>query len=143
MASMHVHIIPMTMNHYEEVLALWRSCSGIGLSEADSPEHIEQYLQRNIDTSLVALHEGRIVGAVLAGHDGRRGYLYHLAVAPDFRKAGTGRALVHLVLEALTAVGITKCHAFVFHENQEGITFWKRIGWDHREDIGICSYKIQ
>jgi putative acetyltransferase len=93
MAAMPV-ISEMTIAEYDEVLALWQATEIMGLSEADSREGVAAYLQRNDGLSLLARHSGRLVGAVLCDHDGRRAYLHHLAVARDFRHRGIGRALV-------------------------------------------------
>jgi L-amino acid N-acyltransferase YncA len=124
---------------YEEVLALWQKCEGVGLSGADSRENIHHFLERNPGMSFVASAEGRIMGTVLAGHDRRRGYIYHLAVHPDRRRQGLGRRLVDRCLQALREAGIQKCHLFVFNNNESGIVFWKSIEWKQRSDLVVMS----
>jgi N-acetylglutamate synthase len=119
----------MVIDDYAEVLDLWRAAEGVWVSDADSLERIDFYLKRNFGLSSVARHEGKIVGAVLCGHDGRRGFLHHLAVAPDWRRRAIGRELVERSLAALRSVGITRCLAFVFHDNAEGLRFWESVGW--------------
>lgn len=136
---MNIEIIPFTMREYEEVLALWKICDGIGLSSADSPRKISEYLERNYGMSFVAKHGDKIIGAVLCGHDGRRGFIHHLAVHPDFRKAGTGKNLAGKCVSALESVGIEKCHLFIFIDNESGQRFWEKAGWSLRSDIGIMS----
>jgi putative acetyltransferase len=89
--------------------------------------------------SFVAKENGVIVGAALCGHDGRRGYLHHLAVAPSHRKKGIGRKLAKRCIESLGAVGIEKCHLFVYYENKEGKAFWEKMGWTLRTDIQVVS----
>jgi putative acetyltransferase len=89
--------------------------------------------------SFVAVGDGGIVGAVLAGHDGRRGYIHHLAVHPDWRRHGIGRRLIDRCLGALRDAGINKCHTFVFRDNPGGIAFWKSLGWTPRTDLGLLS----
>ena len=135
-----IRIIPMTMADYDEAIALWCVTEGMGLRPADAPEHIERYLQRNPGLSFVARHDDLLVGTVLCGHDGRRGYLQHLAVARAYRRQGIGRALVQRVLDELRAIGINKCHLFVLKENEAVIAFWERIGWFVRDDIVTMSH---
>lgn len=123
-------------------IALWRSCEGIGLSSSDSVEELSSFLARNPATSYVACADERVIGAVLAGHDGRRGFLYHLAVDEASRRQGLGRSLVTHALSALEAAGILKCHVMVYRDNAAGHAFWERIGWARREDIDIKSIAL-
>jgi N-acetylglutamate synthase len=132
----------MTMADYDETMALWRSCDGIGLNDSDTPERIAVYLHRNAGLSFVALQDNRIVGAVLGGHDGRRGYLHHLAVAPGSRRHGIGRTLVERVLEGLRNQGIGKCNLFLFATNTTGRNFWLGGGWSAREDLVLIQKTI-
>ena len=136
-------ITPFTMIDYDAVIALWQVSDGVGLSSADTPESIQFYLERNPGMSFVAKQDDTVIGAVLGGHDGRRGYIHHLAIHPDYRRQGIGQQLVDFCLEALHAVGIQKCHLFIFKENQSGIAFWKATGWSYREDIAVISKMIE
>ena len=142
MRLLNIDIIQFDISLYDEVLALWQECEGIGLSDADSRENINKYLERNPGMSFIALSSGRIVGAILAGHDGRRGYIHHLAVHPDYRREGLARRLVDRSIEVLRNSGIRKCHLFIFNNNNDGLAFWKAIGWEHRSDISIVSKQI-
>ena len=135
-------ISEMTIADYGEVSALWRATENVGLSDADSPQGIAAYLQRNPGLSLVARQDRRLVGAVLCGHDGRRAYLHHLAVAADSRQHGIGRSLVEECLARAAAVGIEKCHAWVYHENVAGLQFWEQIGWTSRTELKIVSRRM-
>ncbi|RMG93393.1 MAG: GNAT family N-acetyltransferase [Chloroflexi bacterium] len=135
-----VTIVPFTMSHYEAAIALWRESEGIGLSHADEPEGIAAYLARNPGLSLTAWAGEQLVGAVLCGHDGRRGFIHHLAIHPQFRQQGIGRALVARCLENLRGQGIDKCHLFVFHQNESAIAFWQALGWELRKDILVMSH---
>ena len=128
-----------TMQDYEAVYALWRETEGVGLSSADEPESIAGYLARNPGMSFVARAGGKVVGAVLCGHDGRRGLLHHLVVRGDCRRQGIGAALVKRCLEALHGQGIDKCHLFVFRDNQSGIEFWRSQGWQERLTLVLMS----
>jgi len=121
-----------------EALELWRGSEGLGLA-GDTPEVLAAYLARNPGLSFVARDGGVLVGAVLCGHDGRRGYLHHLAIAPGHRRRGLGAALVARCLAGLAAIGITKCHLFVRGDNEPALRFWRRIGWDERTDLVMMS----
>jgi N-acetylglutamate synthase len=120
-------------------LQLWQSIDGVGLSSADSFEAVARFLERNPGLSLVAVEGDVLVGTILCGHDGRRGFIHHLAVAPASRRRGLGRALVSAALAALRAAHITKCHLLVFHENVAGREFWKRIGAEERVTLSTFS----
>ena len=139
---MDIDIIPFIFKNYDEVLSLWQRCDGIGLSDADSRQHIRKYLERNPELSFIAKGQGRIVGAALCGHDGRRGYLHHLAVLPEFRRRGIGKRLADRCLRALQEAGIQKCHLFVFKNNDKGLQFWESIGWTPRINLSIVSANI-
>lgn len=126
----------MTIGDYEQVYALWMGSSGMGLNDLDdSREDIARFLRRNPTTCLVAQEGERVVGVILAGNDGRRGYLYHTAVTPDCRHRGIGSALVQAVLDALAAEGIHKAALVVFSRNQAGNAFWEAQGFTVREDL--------
>ena len=139
---MNIDISPSEIELYDDVLALWQQCEGVGLSDADSRESIQAYLDRNPGMSLVATADGKVVGTTLAGHDGRRGYIHHLAVHPSCRRQGTGRKLVDRCLAALGDAGIQKCYIFFFLENADGIAFWKSAGWTPRSDLGVESKTV-
>ena len=139
---MNIAITPLTMAAYDSVFSLWQRCEGIGLSEADSKESIRAYLRRNPKMSFIATADGVMVGAVLCGHDGRRGYIHHLAVHRQYRRRGVGSQLVDRCLDVLRSAGIQKCHVFIFNDNRDGIAFWKTAGWTLRRDIGVFSKNI-
>ena len=140
---MTVTIRDMTVADHAEALQLWETTEGIGLGGADSREGIAAYLERNPGLSLVARHNERLIGTVLCGHDGRRGYLHHLAVVPRHRGQGLGRKLVAACLAKLATLGIDKCHVWVYAQNQEGQEFWRRLGWRERDDLRIMSKETQ
>jgi len=140
---MSVMMREMMINDYEEVLALWQASEGVGLSDADSEESIACYLERNPGLSFVARDGEHLVGAVLCGHDGRRGYIHHLAVSESHRRRGLGRALIEQCLSALRQDRIDKCHIFVFADNRDTIAFWKSIGWTQRFELVMMSQYTQ
>ena len=118
MAAVLFEIMEMTAQDYEEIAGLWWNTEGIGLDDdTDNREGIAAYLARNPGLSYVARQQGQIVGAVLCGHDGRRGYLHHLAVVLGHRHRGIGRALVEACLAKLGSIGIQKCNLFLFSGN--------------------------
>ncbi len=136
---MPILLRPMAITDYEAVRALWASCEGVGLNDADQPDSLQAYLVRNPGMSFVAQEGDAILGAVLCGHDGRRGYLNHLAVSPGHRCQGIARDLVTHCLEALQTAGIGKCHLFIFSSNTDGRNFWREIGWELRSDLTVAS----
>ena len=140
---MPLEIKQFGIDSYDSILALWKRCEGIGLSDADSRESIREYLERNPGMSFIATSGGAVIGAVLAGHDGRRGYIHHLAVHPDQRRQGLARQLIDCCMAVLAGAGIQKCHIFIFNDNSDGIEFWKSIGWIHRSDISVISKNIE
>jgi putative acetyltransferase len=133
---------PFRMDDYDAVFALWRRSEGIGLGASDTRAAIAAYLRRNPGLSFVAQMKGRLVGAVLCGHDGRRGYLHHLAVSKRHRRAGLGRRLVDICLERLRRIDIQKCNIFVFTDNVDGMTFWTRTGWTPRPDLSLLQVDL-
>ena len=126
----------MTLDDYDGVYDLWLHTPGMGLKATDdSREGIQQYLKRNPNTSFVAESDGRIVGVIMAGHDGRRGYLYHTAVLPAYRKQGIARQLVNRAMAALEEEGIHKVALVAFESNDIGNDFWEHIGFSQRNDL--------
>jgi ribosomal protein S18 acetylase RimI-like enzyme len=143
MEPMSIVIREMVIEDYDEVLALWRTSKGVGLSDADSEEGVARFLDRNPGLSFVALDGEHLVGAILCGHDGRRGYIHHLVVSKPHRRKGLGRALVGRCLSTLRRDGIAKCHIFVFDDNNDTIAFWKNIGWTQRVELIMMSQYVQ
>lgn len=134
-----VAIAPMSIADYDEVFGLWQRAEGVGLNESDSRERIASYLKRNPGLSLVARCGPTIVGAILCGHDGRRGYLHHLAIERSYRRQGVGRCLVENCLQRLQELGILKCNISVFDNNGSGELFWNRLGWVTRSDLRVMQ----
>lgn len=141
-STVNIVLHPMSILDYDAVLALWRATEGLGLSAADEFEAIARYLERNPDLSFTAWEGDMLVGAVLCGHDGRRGYIHHLAVAESHRRQGIGRRLVEQCLNGLRSRGIDKCHLFVYRANTAAQAFWQEIDWVRRDDLHIMSLSL-
>ena len=134
---MRAEIRSMTAADYAEVLALWEGSPGVGLSESDTRDGVVAFLRRNPDLSVVAVAGGSVVGAVLCGHDGRRGYLHHLAVDESQRRRGIARELLARCERSLADCGIPKCNVFLFSDNEPGAAFWRHNGWSPRGDLRV------
>lgn len=132
---MPLPVSPMAENDLAAVVVLWSQTEGVGLNESDTPEQLRAYLKRNPGLSLVIRDGVQIVGAVLCGHDGRRGYLNHLAIRPEYRRRGLGSQMVETCLASLKSIGILKCNIFLYAGNELGEQFWKRHGWSQRSDL--------
>ena len=126
----------------ETLRELWSSVPGMSLDEADSPERLALFLARNPGCSWCFASDTEIAGAALAGHDGRRGFIYHLAVVPSFRGRGVATELVERCARGLKEQGIGKCHIFVFKANDIGCAFWEQSAWNRREDIQVYSRSL-
>lgn len=133
----------MTIDDYDQVYGLWHRIRGFGLrSVDDSREGVERFLRRNPTTSVVAVKDGTIVGAILCGHDGRRGCLYHVCVDEAYRMRGIGKAMVVAAMEALKAEKINKVSLIAFTKNDIGNAFWKEIGWTKRQDLNYYDFTL-
>lgn len=133
----------MEIADYDQVKALWMSIHGFCIrSIDDSKEGVERFIRRNPTTSIVAEKDGKIVGSILCGHDGRTACLYHVCVSEAFRKKGIGRAMVDEALEALRSEKISKVYLVAFTNNEVGNQFWKDMGWTFREDFNYYDFKL-
>ena len=130
----------MTIADYDDVMALMHATPGVSIRDADSREATERYLARNPDLSFVAEQNGRLIGCVMCGHDGRRGYLQHLIVLPEYRRQGIANALVECSLAQLEQLGILKTHIDVFRTNESAQHYWESQGWQLRTDILRYSF---
>ena len=133
----------MTIEDYDDVHALWMKIKGFGIrSIDDSREGVERFLKRNPTTSVVALEDGKVVGSILCGHDGRRGCLYHVCLDEAYRMHGIGRSMVVKAMEELKAEHINKVSLIAFTKNDIGNAFWKEIGWTKREDLNYYEFTL-
>ncbi len=133
----------MTIDDYDGVYALWMKIKGFGIrSIDDSREGVRRFLKRNPTTSVVAEEDGRIVGSILCGHDGRRGCLYHVCVDEAYRRRGIGKAMVVMAMEALRKEEISKVSLIAFTKNDVGNAFWNTIGWTERLDLNYYDFTL-
>lgn len=138
-----VEIRTMTADDYEGVKSLWMTIHGFGIrSVDDSREGVERFLRRNPTTSVVAVDGKQIIGAILCGHDGRRGCLYHVCVNESYRRKGIGKKMVVFCMEALRKEEINKVSLIAFTKNDIGNAFWNCIGWTKREDLNYYDFTL-
>lgn len=130
----------MVIDDYDAIIVMFHDTPGIAVRDADSREATASYLNRNPRLSFVAEVDGKIIGCVMSGHDGRRGYLQHMVVRPEFRNQGIGKALYSACLSALQSVGIYKTHLFVQKSNSSGEEFWRKQGWVFRNEVLMFSF---
>ncbi len=133
----------MTINDYDGVYELWMSIKGFSIrSIDDSREGVQKFLERNPATSIVAVMDGKIVGALLCGHDGRRATFYHVCVKEEYRMRGIGREMVVMAMRALKKEKINKVALIAFTKNDVGNAFWKEIGWTQRQDLNYYDFTL-
>ena len=131
-----MYLRKMEIEDYDNVHSLWMSCVGMGLNNLDdSKEGIEKFLKRNPDTCYIAVEKDEVIGVIMVGNDGRRGFIYHTSVHPDYRKQGIGRKLVDISLDSLLKLGINKVALVVFDRNKAGNEFWEKMGFTTRNDL--------
>lgn len=133
----------MTIDDYDGVYALWMKIKGFGIrSIDDSREGVSRFLKRNPATSVVAEEDGKIVGSILCGHDGRRGCMYHVCVDREYRRRGIGKGMVVMAMEVLKKEEISKVSLIAFTKNDVGNAFWNTIGWTERLDLNYYDFVL-
>jgi len=132
-------IRPFAHTDYPSARRLWEATPGVGLSDADEPEAINRFLNRNPGLSFVAVEGESLLGTILCGHDGRRGLIHHLATAQSARRRGVGRLLLRAGTRALREAGISKCHLLVFRANADGLAFWRAVQASERSELMLFS----
>ena len=133
----------MTAEDFDETHALWMTIQGFGIrSLDDAREDVTRFIDRNPTTSVVAVYDGRIVGSILCGNDGRQGSLYHVCVARDMRRMGIGTQMVGYCMKKLRELGINKVTLVAFKSNDGGNAFWRQIGWKRREDYNNYEFVL-
>ena len=136
-------IMPMTEDDYDDVRALWMTIRGFGIRALDdSREDVQRFIRRNPTTSVVARMDGRNVGSILCGSDGRQGALYHVCVAREYRRRGIGTHMVGYCMHQLRLMGINKVSLIAFASNDAGNAFWKQIGWTRKSDVNYYEFVL-
>jgi ribosomal protein S18 acetylase RimI-like enzyme len=134
-----VKIRGMTIADFDGICEVWKNHKGTNPVD-DSAEGFAKYIRRNPTTSFVAEDNGKIVGTILAGHDGRRGFIHHMAVMPEYRRQRIGHSLAEKAIEKIKAEGIDKTHIFSYQNNSTGQSFWSDFGFEKRDDVFVFSY---
>ncbi len=138
-----VVISPMIPEDYDEVRDLWLTIRGFGIRALDdSRKDIERFIRRNPTTSVVARADGRIVGSILCGSDGRQGTLYHVCVAKEYRRRRIGTQMVGFCMHQLRIMGINKVSLIAFAKNDIGNAFWNKIGWIRKTDVNYYVFDL-
>ena len=139
-----MEIRKMTIADYDGVYALWMSCRNMGFNDVDdSREGIERFLRRNPETVFIAVEDGEVEGVVLGGHDGRRGFIHHMAVREKCRRTGLGTKPLATCLEAMKREQISKVALLVFKYNEAGNAFWEAQGFTVREDLNYRNKALR
>lgn len=133
----------MKISHYKNLIMFWKQCKEIELTIGDSKDSLKNYLKRNPGMSYVCIDKnGKIIGTILCGHDGRRGFIYHLAVSKKYRNKSIGKTLTDLSLTKLKSAGIKRCMIMVIDENKSGKDYWEKTGWKKRNELILYSYNL-
>jgi putative acetyltransferase len=125
---------------YHSLYKIWTETPGLTTRKADTQEGYNSFLRRNPGLSFGAEIDGKLIGGILGGHDGRFGSIHHLVVLPKYRKQGIGKRLVELCLDKIKAAGMEKCHIFINGDNPEGLKFWIENNWIERVELVMASY---
>jgi|SRR4030095_930470 N-acetylglutamate synthase len=131
----------MNPGHFEEAKQLWAETEGMELTVGDSKQSLEKYLSRNPAMSFICRdsQNENLLGTILCGHDGRRGFIYHVAVDKNYRRKNIAKQLVDLSLKALKKSGIERCSLMVKTTNNDAYSFWEKMGWRGRTDLFMFS----
>ncbi len=135
-----MHIRAMLESDYDAMMACWLNTPGVGVNDCDTPEGISAYLRRNPGLSLVAEHNGKLVGTILCGHDGRRAYVHHMWVDTSMRRLGLGKQLFEQCMELIKPLGLGKAHMMVWTDNHNAQKFWHNVGCEERTDLKLFTY---
>lgn len=136
-------IVNFSIDYYGQALELWKKTEGIGLSSSDDFDDLEIYIQHNQEYSFLALLDKEVIGTILAGHDYRRGYIYHFVVDDNYRNQGIGKLLLEKSLTKLKAIGIRKCHIAIYKDNRQAKYVWGRVGFKLRDDLDMMSFNLK
>ena len=140
---MDFKIRTMEETDYEKVYELWTTIHGFAMrSLDDSKEGVTRVLKRNQGLSVLAEADGKVVGSILVGHDGRRACFYHVCVKEEYRKHGIGKAMATEAMMRLKAEGINKVQLVAFKDNDLGNGFWQAEQWIMRDDLNVYDFVL-
>ena len=139
---MEIQTREFRIDDYDVAVALWNRVEGLDVAEGDDRETIGRFLQRNLGLSRIAAEGTEIIGAVLCGHDGRRGYIYHLAIDPKYHGRGLGRRLIDECLAGLKRAGLERANILVAKDNPRGLEFWRRCGWEDLDGAAAMGRSV-
>lgn len=128
-----------SMKFYKEVIELWRK-TGISVGSTDTKEELKRMVERNPHLFLIGKKDEKVIGAVMGGFDGRRGYVHHLAVHPNYQKKGYGKMIIDELMKRFRKMRVHKVHLFIEKYNKEVVKFYQNLGWDIRDDLIMMSY---
>ncbi|MFW9825101.1 MAG: GNAT family N-acetyltransferase [Candidatus Thorarchaeota archaeon] len=128
-----------SIEFYDEIVQLWRD-AGISVGSSDSKEEIQKMVTKNPELFLIGRLKGKIIAVVMGGFDGRRGYVHHLAVHPDYQKKGNGKKIMEKLIEIFLQKGVHKVHLFIEKSNKDVVSFYKNLGWERRKDLTMMSF---
>lgn len=128
-----------TMESYELVVDLWIK-SGISVGSTDTREELERMLQRNPNLFLIGKINNSVIGVVMGGFDGRRGYVHHLTIDPDYQRRGYGKIIMADLIEKFRKIGVHKIHLFIEKYNKDVVEFYRNLGWEIRDDLIMMSF---
>ena len=129
----------MTIKHYDEVISLWRRTE-LSLGASDTKPEVERLIKRNPQSCIVGYISGKVIATVMGGFDGRRGYVHHLAVDPDYQNEGYGKLMMDHLIKQFKTLRVVKIHLFVETRNKKVIEFYRSLGWAIRDDLVMMSY---
>ena len=128
-----------TMRYYHEIIALWKR-SGIEVSSSDTRDEIAKMLKRNPDLFLIGKENEKVIAVVMGAFDGRRGYVHHLAIDPDYQKKGYGKTMMDELIEKFQIKKVHKVHLLIEKSNKEVADFYRKLGWEVRDDLIMMSF---
>lgn len=139
-------LFDITADDFDQVYQLWLQCDGLGGLE--NRDQFTRFINRNDSLSQLVRDDERqseeqVIATLMCGHDGRRGYLYHLAVHPDARGRGLAKLLIDTCLQKLSLLQIQRCTVFVRKDNPSGVEFWMHNGWWNRSDLDTFAFDLQ
>ncbi len=134
-----MNIEKFKIEHYDEVAELWRK-AGIELGSSDSIDEVTRVLNRNPDLFLIGKVQEKVIAVVMGAFDGRRGYVHHLAIDPDYQKKKYGKMMMDELIERFRKKKVHKIHLFIEKYNKEVVDFYRKLGWEVRDDLIMMSF---